>query len=225
MESRDLGFWEKYNACLKTGAQVAVTGEDGQCKAAISYTHVFLNEHKASDFLNIECKRILQLGASDGKFIADYKQSHNDWTFVGYDYSKNAVDALLKKGIEAREVDLDAIDKSKDEPRLSYGEQIREDIINPVNIFMIRVLQHLEPSSVILLLFHLIDCAAPGSVFFIANNVDDEEEKKDDLEKKEMTVRTPGYVASFFLPRTDMQVLMVSRVNLKTDELLIIKKI
>ena len=166
MQNRKQTKWDEYNKGLLQGALVEVDTNHFASTKAKSYTHHFFQAGKLTKFLNSSCKKMLQLGAADGRFIAEYKKS--DWSIIGYDYSAIAVKELTKKNIESRLVDLNSIDSETN--NLCYATVLHKDISNPTNILLIRVLQYLDPNALNLLLFNLISHAAPGSVFFIAGN-------------------------------------------------------
>jgi tRNA G46 methylase TrmB len=100
--------WEKYNADDKLVEPIILRDKDDSQKESPSYTHIFLQFHGADQFLNRTCKRILQFGISDGKFIKEYKDRNPDCSVLGYDYSQNAIKQLAKNNIRARDIDLNS---------------------------------------------------------------------------------------------------------------------
>lgn len=209
--------WDYYNSntrdvCLsiyRTPQDAMNEVEDG----VLSYTHAFFEEHHLTHYLNVDCNKIVQLGASNGKFLADYKKE--GWNVLAYDFSQPALEYLSNNGINAKCVDLNDIDGSG---KLCYSSQLAADIHEPVNILMIRILQYLDVEAVNLLLFTLMQEAAPGSVFFIAGNT-----RQSECMSTKVTSATPRYKATFFAPRTDMELLLCTQVN-ADDELLVIRK-
>jgi len=208
--------WEKYNKTMATGITVGLERQSGsKPTTAISYSHVFLQEHKVEAYFNDDCNKILQLGSADGRYIAEQKEK--GWNVKAYDFSEIAIEQLKNKGIPAKKVDLNRINEASNE--LLYCDQLTEDVSQPVNILLIRILQYLELPALNLLLLTLIDKAAPGSVFVIAGNSDEYK-----LGSEEFTTRTRQYKSSFFATRTDFELLAYKQVN-TSDELLVYRKL
>ncbi len=214
--SYDYNFWEKYNNSSATDAKVLLMSKDTLSSPITvdSYTDFFFEDHKLDKYLNTSCHKILQLGSSVGKFIEKYKNS--GWSVVGYDYASAAIEELKRKGIEAKQIDLNATDSETE--TLNYAVELSKDISNPVNLLLIRVLQYLEPKALNLLLLYLMDNTAPGSVFFIVSTI------KEQTSSDQKPVYQKGYLASFFKPRTDMKLLINNAVN-ASDELLVVQKL
>lgn len=210
-------YWEDFNVKMKTGKLPAVRKTDRGTRLVPvdSYTENFFDYYKLYQYLDLSCKRIVQLGASHGKFMGRYKEQFG-WDVIGYDYSKTAISEMSKKGIVAKKVDLNSM--SQDKKNLSYELELSQDVMEASHIFLFRVLQHLDPEPFKRLLCLLIDSAAPGSIFFIAGHID-----KDAKPKKTLTPRTYNYKASFFA-RTDMQFLRMQNTSLD-EEILVIRKI
>lgn len=209
--------WDDYNADMARGMNVQFKIDTGAEKSTpvTSYTHHFLKGHQLEKFLNNDCNRILQFGASDGRYIAQQKE--NGWSVKAWEFSEEAIRLLRMKGISTEHKDLNELDQSKS--HLLYSKQLIEDVSQPVNIFLFRILQYLELPALNLLLFTLIDNAAPGSVFFIAGNSDEYKAGSD-----EFTSRTRKYKACFFATRTDFEFLTFAQVN-ADDELLVFRKL
>lgn len=189
---------------------------------APSYTHYFFDGYNSitrTQYLNNSGsnKKILQLGAADGRFLSEYQNL--GWEVLAYDFSKTAISELEKKGIEARDIDLNAIDNFLG--TLTYVSQLEKDISKPVNILLIRILQYLDLRALHLLMYTLIDKAAPGSVFYISGNI----EKRS---RASMSAGTP-YCNKivFFAARTDMDIVEVIEEESKgnfVDESFIVRR-
>ena len=196
-------YWEKFNS--KTDKDSVEIKLNGEIKAAKSFTHLFFAEYKLTDFLNQDCKRILQLGASTGNFLEQYKE--NNWDVIGYDYSKKSIEKMQIKHISSRLIDLNSTDLICSQLRLTYQDQLQADLIKPTNILAIRVMQYLSPSALQLLIFNLINLSSPSTTFFIVGSINTEKScKKDDR-------RTQNYIASFFGARTDMECIYNALTN------------
>jgi hypothetical protein len=212
--------WDEYNLLtMRFSLTIHRSPENIDAKISdnvLSYTHDFFEKHNLAQYLNVNCNYMLQLGASNGKFLADYNEK--GWNVLGYDFSQPAINYMIGRGVGAKKIDLNAIDESGE---LNYKTTLSADISSPVNILIIRTLQHLDINALNLLLFAMIDNAAPGSVFFIADCVD--QYNPATMMTAAATTKTRGYKASFFGARTDMEFLKFTHVN-ADDELLVIRK-
>ncbi len=210
--------WEEYNEDLQeeSGGVLIAKNKDSKESLVFSFSHAFFKDYHLNEYLNTSCKRMLQLGASTGRFLSDFKKE--GWEVMGYDCSVIAAQALERKEITSRQYDLNQLDQSG---KLSYENDLVNDIAKPVNILLIRILQYLQCPVLNLLLITLIERAAPGSVFFIAGNVYDDEIQHS---SKKITPMTPQYVASFFTKCPNVIVALNQRVY-KNDELLVARKI
>src|SRR5688572_25573598 len=126
-------YWEKYNSKMSQSLPASVTDTETQMQFAVtSYTHHFLEDYNLDAFFNLTSKKILQLGAADGRFI---KEKHrNGWDVMAYDYSVKSISVLQGKGINVKNIDLNAI--SHERGALSYVEELKKDLSEPVNVLM-----------------------------------------------------------------------------------------
>lgn len=204
--------WEEYNMDCESTSVLVAKSKDSKAISATSYSHAYFEDFELKTHLNTSSKRMIQLGASTGKFLKEYQDA--EWTVVGYDYSASSIRQLKNNNIPYEPDDLNARNKSGE---LTYGAKLAEYVAKgATNILLIRILEYLEPSALTLLIYNLMDNAAPGSVFFIAGAINENPSKP-------MSPTTPNYRASFFGARTDMEIIVLKKVY-TTDELLVVRK-
>ncbi len=186
----DHSYWEEYAKASITGG-MAVRIVNGRKTLSNSYTQMFMRDCKLDAFLNFECKRILQLGASTAEFLT--RKNDNGWKVIGYDAAVSATHTMEQKGIPCRLIDLNSVSHSK----LSYEEKLQKDLSSPCNVLSIRILQYLSEQAATLLIFSLIANSTPGTTIFIVNMV---------ANNAGCTMKK-NYFASMFAPRQDIEFL------------------
>ncbi len=209
----DKDYWEDYNTGLNDGL-VSYRDEKGKNSPSPSYSHIFFGNAgiNLNRFMNSDCRKILQLGASAGKFLGEYQQK--GWSVMGYDYSASSITTMKSNKIPAKLIDLN---KVSDTGKLDYATELKSDLVAPTNILLIRVLEYLDPAALEALLFFMIDNAKPNSVFVVAGFCDGKEGELP------YTGRTPNYKPSFFGARTDMRIELLKRVG--DDEICVVRKL
>jgi hypothetical protein len=215
-KSRSPEEWENYNLMRTQNSAVIRRQADGRIESTLadSYTKDFFDYYKLYPHLNESCKRIVQLGASNGNFMGHYKKL--EWDVVGYDYSKTAVSEMTKKGILAKQVDLNLLGADKKKKDSVIRTELRKDFEKTSNIFLFKILELLGPEAFKEFFYLLMDDAAPGSIFFIAGPVEP------NTKSKTKTGFTRNYKLSFFA-RTDMEILRAEDDG--QEELLVIRKV
>lgn len=161
--------------------------------------------------------RVLQFGISTGKFLID-NRSPQQKEIIGYDYSPSAIKHVEKNGIQGREIDLNDIDDI-DDNRLAYHSTLQEDLSVPSHILIIRTLEYLNPEAMKLFIFSLISLAKRDSKFYIEiYNPENQTLESNNIEFGHHIL--PGYVPSFFAPRTDIEFLDRTTEYIKDDKFL-----
>lgn len=198
-------------------------------------TKLFFEEYELQNYLNSDCRSIVQFGAATGNPLDQYK--NRGWDVTAYDYSPKSYEILTHKGIKARFVDLNSVTQQSIPLSLTYNNLLIEDLSKVTNIFAVRILQFLKPESLPLILSKLADLPSPGSTYIFVGKVFPEEEGEEIV--KDDRCRA-NYISSFFAQRKDMQILLQTTTNNKQaiknaanteiinegdDEILVIKKV
>jgi hypothetical protein len=145
---------------------------------------------------------ILQFGISVGSYLISNKFSEKR-SIIGYDHSPTAIEHLQKNNINARAIDLNALDENNE---LNYKSVLKNDLSVSSQLLFIRVLEYLNPEAVKLLMLAILDEAKKGTSLF----VEIFNPNKIVYEGSSVNFFTPiplGYVPSFFAPRTDMEII------------------
>lgn len=153
-------------------------------------------------------KRILQLGVSSGEYLAGSGLAAKR-ECIGYDYTETGVAFAKLKGVNAKLVDLTEIDDSES---LVCRQHLNADMSVPVDMLAIRVMEYLDPQTVVALIYSLIDAAKPGSTFYFETHL------RNNSTLPEAVCRRieNSYIASFFGPRTDMS-FNYHKINFETE--------
>lgn len=190
-----LKHWKKYS---KNTFKILETINSKELYQA-SYTDFFFDNYPlASHFQKLHT---MQLGAEYGLFLLKTikeKQCH----VKGYEYNKTAIMSLKRNDVPYREIDLDSLKNDE----LLYINELKEDLKEPSNIIAIRILEYLDTNALSLLLFNMINFSKAGSTFFLTNAFNDKHDSCFGLLPK-------NYIASFFSPRTDIQILYHNKTN------------
>lgn len=188
-----LVIWEAYNA---EKIQGTTTQLDDQ-------TQLFLKQIPATISKEFEdsTDQVIHFGCGIGSYISSLPTPK---TFIGYDYSPTAIQLFHNPSQKrfGKACDLNQIQGST----LVYHESIEADLKHPSNILMVRIIEYLDPSALILLLMHLIQYSKVDSTFYIEVAIPCDQQTKKKLTEIGHLQDTPkGYVASFFAPRIDMK--------------------
>lgn len=131
----------------------------------INHTEEFfkvLGEGLEKNFLD-STNQIIQFGISYGAYVTGVGKRNNR-SVIGYDYAPDAGKIAVQNGAKMRLQNLNAI-KDKELP---YKTQLEEDFAaGPSDVFLIRVLEYLNPETVPLLMLSIICLAKLGSRFYI----------------------------------------------------------
>lgn len=156
-------------------------------------------------------RQIVHFGICTGDYHTDQQEQDEmygvpyDKKIIGYDISESAISHITSKGMQGRVVDLNDAD---DEKKVSYHGVLSKDLSIASDILIIRTLEYLNPKAVQLFLFSLLAFAAPGSRIFIeiyGSDISNECFPNTNIPQDYFI--KPGFVSSFFAPRTDMQFL------------------
>jgi len=154
-----------------------------------------------------------QPGAAHGHWLARKVKPGRNLT--AYDFSPKVINQLIKKGIQAKQINLNEIIEGN---KLRYEEQLKRDIANATNIICIHILPYLEPEALVLFMVASLNNAAPGSVFVIQGNFN--REKLHDVKGS-----VPfNYFLSFFGPRTDIVIPFIKEFN-ENDQVFVARKV
>lgn len=215
--------WEDYST--SDDLEITLNGEPTPVK---NYSQIFFDRYPLGIHLNIDCNRMLQLGASRGHFLESYQSK--GWDVLGYDYAHSAVEYMQSQSLPCKLVNLNSV--TVDKTALACQKELNDDLALPANIIAVRLFQYLSPGAARLLMFGLMDTAAPGSVFVIIGSVYDDHANR--VYGQENPNRTPNYFASYFGARTNMITLFHQRSDQKNntlqahtgafDEMLVVKK-
>lgn len=147
-------------------------------------------------------KRIIQFGISTGHYVKALCSPSR--SVAGYDYSETAINHINDVGMTGRLVDLNQIHPDNNK-RLAYQPLLETDLSVSVDILMVRILEYLNPETVMLLIFSLLDLARIDSTFYFEIL----SYKKESIHYSSRPIHfyhlQSGYVASFFAPRTDIE--------------------
>jgi len=205
-------YWEEFN---ENDGDVNIR-ENGKIKKATSYTHFFFDRFKLDNFLKNQNKRMLQLGVSNGKFLKDYQAK--GWDVIGYDYCDSLVGQMNNNNIPFRNINLNSTHNNK----LTYEDKLEADCKTSTHVLAIRILEYLDPKTVPLLVFALMDKAKPDTTYFFvhATSLQNKPEKFSE-----------NYIASYFGPRTDIKFLFFDALvhnkdkDKDKDEVLVVRKL
>lgn len=162
--------WIGYNNTFlfNPAATVSIFVNGKQIDSA-SYTHYFFKTFDLEKYMNKEANSILQLGASIGKFLVEQKkwgiEKKQEVDVTAYEWSEFAVRNMQQEKINARQIDLNSVDKIN--KQLNYLPELQIDLAKPTNIFAFRILEYLDKSTADLLVLTMMDLAKPGSVLMI----------------------------------------------------------
>ncbi|MBX3709582.1 MAG: hypothetical protein KIT56_05940 [Gammaproteobacteria bacterium] len=154
---------------------------------------------------NSSTKRILQLGVSLGEYHHNQYYSSSTRSIIGYDCSQTAIDHVTQKGILGRLVNLDEIVEDG-KKHLAYQALLEADLSVPAEILIIRTLEYLSPEAAVLLIISILNLAKPNTEYYFETYSEDKSPEPDIGIIFQRRLQ-PGYIASFFGPRTDIQFL------------------
>lgn len=193
-----LETWDSYNAYAQLFSQ--------------DHTGDVVKSQGLEPYLDADAN-YFQPGASNGYWLAGKVKPGRNVT--AYDFSPKAINQLIKKGIQAKQINLNEI---VEENKLHYEEALKCAIANVTNIICIRILPYLEPKAAILFIVALLNNAAPGSVFVIEGKFN--REKQHDVKGS-----VPfNYFLSFFGPRTDIEIPLIKEFN-ENDQVFVARKV
>ncbi|MBA4697520.1 MAG: hypothetical protein H2069_09070 [Legionella sp.] len=86
---------------------------------------------------------------------------------MGYEYIEDTIDHMKTKKIPVRKIDLNHFKNEK----LTYEENLQENLKDQTNNFAIRILNYLQPEALRLLMLSLMNFIAKGSKFRIVEGV------------------------------------------------------
>ncbi len=152
--------------------------------------------------------QVVQFGISTGRYFTNNSLLAQERKIIGYDLSVSAISCIDKKGFEGRLINLDEIVTTGKHPQLAYYDKLKQDLSKPCALIMIRIAEYLNFDALVLLIFSCIDLAQPGSKFYF-------ETAQSSVEQLGRNNFMPGYFASFFAPRTDMNICL--RVKTKDE--------
>lgn len=158
------------------------------------------------DEFDSSAEGVIQLGISTGNYLTQFC-SLSTRRIIGYDYSQVAINHISEKGVTSRLVNLNETDINNDK-RLGYHDLLEADLYVSRAVLIIRTLEYLNPEAVKLLIFSLLDFSKPGTKFYLeiftANSKD--AAKQSSMREFHHNLQ-PGYIPSFFAPRTDIKFL------------------
>lgn len=155
---------------------------------------------------------VIQLGISTANYLTRYCSLSTRCIF-GYDYSPVAIDHVSKKGVSGRLVNLNRINRNNDK-QLDYHDVLKADLAASRAVLIIRTLEYLNPEAVKLLIFTLLDLSKPDTKFYLEIfTVNCKDTVKESSMREFHHNLEPGYIPSFFAPRTDIKFLSHSVSN------------
>lgn len=187
-------IWEKYNKYKVEGKNVA------------NQTALFFEAIPSTlkdEFISSSEKNIVQMGVSTGTYLGECFFPGKR-KVIGYDYADSAISYINKTGeIDGRQVDLNSTKLNERENTLSltYQHLLENDLSQPSDVLMIRILEYLNPEAVVLLIHSMLTLAKSGTNFYFEIFNANDDEKNSQLRFGRYI--QPGYVPSFFGPRTD----------------------
>lgn len=188
---------------LEEGVIMATKDENGEVQVSASFSRMFFDKFSLGLYLNASSKKMLQLGAYSGEFLAEIKD--RGWDVKGYDFSNEAIKWLTKREIPCQQVDLNNTPMAT-----AYLKSDISSDPRPINFVAIRLLQYLEDKPLVALMHFLLNNAAQDSRYIIVSATSLENTSK---------ALTKNYLSSFFGARTDMKFLLMTNTPERRPDL------